>query len=201
MGFYNDYDDFIEFQLVGTTPFNGRDFLLFQTRNVGKARTYGVEAKFDYRFSPGPDGFSVLGSLGWTIGDDLTNDEPLPSVDPFEAVLGLRYQSPGNRWGAELLGTFVGRARGNSFGGLQGVVPNSVQGFVPDAYTVVDLVSYVNITPTVRLNLGVYNIFDTEYFRYQDVRFLDTEETFFEQRRDRRVQPGTSFRIGLNIRF
>lgn len=193
VGFYNDYDNFIEFQQVGTTPINGRDFLLFQTRNIGQARTYGLEAKGVFRFSPGSDGLSLITSVGWTIGDNLADDQPLASVDPFETVAGLRYQAPGDRWGAELLGTFVGEARGNDF--IDGT------GFIPDAYAIVDLVGYVNITPNVHLNLGVFNIFDTKYFRYGDVRFLNEEDELFEQRRDRRAQPGTSVRVGLNFQF
>jgi hemoglobin/transferrin/lactoferrin receptor protein len=193
VGFYNNYDNFIDFQQVGTTPVNGRSFLLFQTRNVDEARTYGLEAKGEYQFSTGPGGFSLLGSLGWTVGDDLTSDEPLASVDPFEAVLGLRYQDPNDRWGTELLTTVVGQARGNSLDGNQG--------FVPDPYAVVDLLGYVNVTSDLSLNVGVYNLFNTEYFRYQDVRFLDTEEAFFNQRRDRRARPGTNFRIGVTMRL
>ncbi|MBC6419424.1 MAG: TonB-dependent hemoglobin/transferrin/lactoferrin family receptor [Prochloron sp. SP5CPC1] len=193
VGFYNDYDNFIEFQQVGTTPINGRDFLLFQTRNIGKARTYGLEATGEYRFSSGSDGLSLITSIGWTIGDNLTDDQPLASVDPFEAVVGFRYQAPENRWGAELLGTFVGEARGNDF--VDGT------GFIPDAYILVDLLGYVNITPNLRFNISVFNIFDTEYFRYSDVRFLNTEDDLFEQRRDRRAQPGTSVRVGLSFQF
>ncbi len=193
VGFYNDYNNFIDFQQVGTTMVNGRDFSLFQNRNIDDARTYGIEATTEYRFSPGAEGFSLRGSLGWTIGDDLNEDEPLVSVDPFEANLGLLYQAPENRWGAELIATFVGKARGNSFEGGNG--------FIPDAYTVVDLLGYVRISSNLRFDMGLFNIFDTEYFRYGDVRFLDTEEEFFEQRRDRRAQPGTSLRIGLNIEF
>lgn len=114
-------------------------------------------------------------------------------MDPFEAVVGFRYQAPENRWGAEVLGTFVGEARGNDF--VDGT------GFIPDAYILVDLLGYVNITPNLRFNIGVFNIFDTEYFRYSDVRFLDTEEDLFEQRRGRRAQPGTSVRVGLSFQF
>ena len=96
-GFYNTYNNFIEtFQpagirclvdadpcptfspaLGGTAQVN-----VFQTQNISDARIFGVELGTEYRFSPNPDGFSLLGSLAWVQGDDLTRDEPLRSVDP-----------------------------------------------------------------------------------------------------------------------
>lgn len=193
-GFYNRYDNFIErLANVGQsfTLVPGFPVTLFQSRNVAKARIYGLEFSGQYRFSPKPHGFSLLTSLGWTVGDNLITDEPLDSVDPFKAVVGLRYRAPENRWGADLIGSFVAQPR---------LSDNRPAGsFTPSAYTVVDLLGFYNITPLISVNVGVFNLFNTEYFEFQDVRPLLNAAA--PRDLDRFAQPGTSVRVGLTYRF
>lgn len=191
-GFYSKYEDFIEtFASAGTRLLNGRPVFLFQSQNINDARTYGLELAGEYRFSDQDHGFSVLGSLGWTVGDDLDADQPLESVDPIKAVLGLRYRGEEDRWGTELVTTFVGEPR------LRGDRPAG--SYSPDAYTVVDLLGYYNITKDLKLNLGVFNLFNAEYFQYSDVQPLlnSPEPTDIS----RYAQPGISLRAGLSWEF
>lgn len=195
-GFYNRYNDFIDFQLVDTEFNNGRNFLVFQNVNISEAETYGVEAKAEYRLSPGEGGFSLLGALSWTIGNNLTTGDPLTTVDPIEAVLGLRYRAPADRWGAELITTLVGQARGEGFEPESGQDP-----FVADGFSVWDLIGYYQISPGLTLNAGLFNLFNTDYVRYGDTRFLDRNESLFDQRLSRFEQPGFNARFGLSWQF
>ena len=201
-GFYNTYNNFIEtFQpagirclvevdpcptfspaLGGTAQVN-----VFQTQNISDARIFGVELGTEYRFSPSSDGFSLLGSLAWVQGDDLTRDEPLRSVDPLKAVVGLRYRSPNDIWRAELLGSIVGTAR----------VPEGTTTFVPSSYAVLDLLGQYNISPNVGLNLGIYNLLNTRYFIYSDTRNVPADAPDI----NRYSQPGTYVRVGVNLEF
>lgn len=193
-GFYNDYDDFIEtFAAAGTdlTIVPGFPVSLFQSQNVARARTYGFELSSELRFSPQPYGFSLLAGLGLTIGDDLTADQPLESVDPFKAVIGLRYRAPENRWGADLIATFVGEPR------LRDDRPANA--YTPEGYTVVDLIGYYNITPLITLNVGIFNLFNNQYFLYSDVRSLINSPEPVDI--GRFAQPGISLRAGLTWRF
>jgi hemoglobin/transferrin/lactoferrin receptor protein len=193
-GFYNNYDNFIEtfapagidFTLVPGFPVN-----LFQTQNVARARTYGFELTGEYRFSPTPHGFSFIAALGLTRGDDLTANQPLESVDPFKAVLGLRYRAPENRWGTDLIATFAGSPRLRS-----DRPPGS---YTPTGYTVIDLVGYYNITPLLTFNIGLFNLLNNQYFLYSDVRPLIEAPTPFDI--GRFAQPGLSLRAGLTWRF
>jgi hemoglobin/transferrin/lactoferrin receptor protein len=193
-GFYNDYDDFIEtfadagvdFTIVPGFPVN-----LFQTQNVARARTYGFELSGEYRFSPKPHGFSLLAGLGLTVGDDLTADQPLESVDPFKAVVGLRYRAPEAVWGADLIATFASEPR------LRDDRPAG--SYEPEGYTVVDLIGYYNITPLLTLNVGVFNLLNDQYFLYSDVRSLINSPEPADI--GRFAQPGISLRAGLTWRF
>ncbi len=203
-GFYTKYDDFIEtFASAGVevdaatgqpTGIPGVAFSpinLFQSQNINDARTYGLELAGEYRFGQADHGFSVLGSLGWTVGDDLDADQPLESVDPIRAVLGLRYTGKGDHWGTELVASFVGEPR------LRDDRPDDA--FTPEAYTTVDLLGYYNINEDLTLNLGIFNLFNTEYFQYSDVQELvnaaEPEDI------SRFAQPGISFRAGLTWKF
>lgn len=193
-GFYNNYDNFIEtfapagvdFTLVPGFPVN-----LFQSQNVARARTYGFELSGEYRFSPQPHGFSLLTGLGLTVGDDLTANQPLESVDPFKAVVGLRYRAPERRWGADLVATFATQPRLRS--------DRPANAYTPTGYTVVDLVGYYNFTPLISLNVGIFNLLNNQYFLYSDVRPLinSPEPTDI----GRFAQPGISLRAGLTWRF
>ncbi|NJL86284.1 MAG: TonB-dependent receptor [Leptolyngbyaceae cyanobacterium SM1_1_3] len=68
--------------------------------------------------------------------------------------------------------------------------------FVPDAYALVDAIGSYNITPAPGLNLGVYNLFNTEYYQYSEVRDRPNNEAISQF-----SQAGTNVRLGGNYRF
>ncbi|MGF1570208.1 MAG: TonB-dependent hemoglobin/transferrin/lactoferrin family receptor [Nodosilinea sp.] len=199
-GFYNTYNNFIEtFQAAGTRclvevdpcpqggPAGTQVVNIFQTQNIANARIFGLEAGGAYRFDPSGYGFSLLASLAWVKGDDLTNDVPLSTIDPFTAVAGLRYRAPGDQWRAELISTIVGTP----------TVAAGSTTFVPAAYAVFDLIGSYQATPGLGLNLGIYNLFNTRYFNYSDVRNQPADDPTI----DRLSQPGINVRVGINYAF
>ncbi len=191
VGFYNTYDNLIQrFVNTGTENIPGfaRPFIRFQTQNVASARIYGVELSGEYRFNERPEGISIFGGLAYTIGDNQTTNQPLNTINPFKANTGIRYRGAENRWGLEFVGTFVGSPR----------VPLTTQLFIPAGYTVFDLTGYINFTPLISLNFGVYNLFNQKYFEYSDLRTFPAADAF---RVDRLAQPGTNVAVGLNLKF
>lgn len=193
VGFYNLYSNFIvPNQVIGGAG-TAANPLLFQALNVQNARIYGLEATGEYRFSPEKYGFSLLGSIGLTVGDDTNLNQPLTTIDPFKAVAGLRYRAPEDMWGADLTATYVGRAR----------VPSASTIIVPNDYITVDLTGFVKFTPQVTLNLGIFNLFNAKYFEYADLRDSGLNSTNPAQvaRADRFAQPGIGIAGSLNWRF
>ncbi|NEP59654.1 MAG: TonB-dependent hemoglobin/transferrin/lactoferrin family receptor [Symploca sp. SIO2G7] len=197
-GFYNTYDNFIStFESAGTECLldvspcpgfgpNGTAVVnIFQTQNIGEAEIYGVEFGGQYRMGD----FSLIASLAWAEGNDTSGDDniPLRTVDPFEAVVGLRYLDPSDKWRAELIGTFVGEPR----------LPDDATTFDPSAYVTVDLVGAYQFTPKFAMDFGVYNIFNEKYFIYSDVRNRPEDDPSIE----RFSQPGTNVRVGVNLTF
>ncbi len=201
-GFYNTYDNFIEtFVAAGErclVPADPCPFLpprlggtqtvtQFQTQNVAEASIWGIELSGEYRFSPDESGFSILGSFAFAQGDNQTDNEPLETIDPITGVVGLRYRAPNDLWRAELISTIVGQAR----------VSEDADTFVPDAYALVDLVGSYNATPNLGLSLGLYNLLNTEYYVYSDVRNQPDDAPDIQ----RFSQPGTNVRLGVSYRF
>jgi hemoglobin/transferrin/lactoferrin receptor protein len=207
-GFYNTYDDFIEaFVEVGAEPSPPDSgppggpppppVILFQSQNISRARIYGVEATGSYFFNPDLTGWSLDASLAWSVGDNLTDDQPLLSINPLEAIVSLNYDDPNDKWGARLIATLVGDPRDPE---REPTPTNPDQPpavpFVPSGFTVVDVLGYYNINESYSLNFGIFNLFDTEYFRYSDVRFLNQGPEVA-----RFAQPGTNAAINLVSRF
>ena len=187
-GFYNNYNNFIDTATVGTRPSDG--FSIFQSQNIGSAEIYGLEARAEYFFNPTREhGFSLLGSLAWTEGNNNSdgNSVPLNSVDPFQAVVGLRYRAPEDRWGSELVGTFVGaktRVDGDNL-------------FLPDGYFLLDLIGYYNFSKNASLNIGLFNLFDQKYFEWSSVRGTAATNANLE----RFAPPGFNTGINFRLRF
>lgn len=208
-GFYNTYDDFIEaFREVGSEPSPPGDrppmgppppdVTLFQSQNISRARIYGVEATGQYFFRPDLTGFSLNGAFAWSIGDDLTNDKPLISIEPMTLVAGLHYDDPSTVWGARLIATLVADPRdpereaprpGNP------IAPPQIP-FLSSGYTTVDLLGYYNIDENFQLNFGLFNLFDEKYFLYNETRTL-----FQGPGIDRFAQPGRNVAVNFSTRF
>ena len=106
-GFYNRYKDFISSQQQLTCPGNPLcvpGLLTFQSVNLAHVRIYGFEARGELAFGKG---WSAIGALGYAVGDDTGRDQPVNTIDPLKLVTGLKYDAPGQQWGAQLIGTFV----------------------------------------------------------------------------------------------
>lgn len=190
-GFYNRFDNFIDTKFVGVSS---SGFRQFQSQNVEGAETYGIEAKAEYRFSPGKEGLSLIGSLAWTEGNDFEDDQPLDTVDPFKAVAGLRYRAPEDRWGSELVATFVAANDRTPTVNDDG---NDV--FIPDGYFTLDLLGYYKFSDKVTLNVGLFNLLDKKYWNYQDVRGLEIQRDSSDIARS--TLPGFNATVGLKVQF
>jgi hemoglobin/transferrin/lactoferrin receptor protein len=104
----NRFDDFIEsFSFIGIQP--GTGFTLFQSRNVDEVEIHGVELKGELPLAGLLPGLALRAAASWGEGDDRNADQPLNTVDPARAVVGLEYR----RLGAPL-GRRAGHDRGRA---------------------------------------------------------------------------------------
>jgi hemoglobin/transferrin/lactoferrin receptor protein len=162
--FQTEYGDFIESKVnLGVDPATG--VTLFQSQNVAEARIYGAE--FDARadvsaWSPRLQGWSGRLAGSWIRGEDLTRDVPVNSIDPPRVVLSLRFDAPSTRWGTELALTAVEAQRE--------VDRSRADLYRTDGYATLDWLANVSLSPRLRLNVGLFNLTDTAYIDWADVR-------------------------------
>ena len=194
--FYNDYNDFIEqLKQTGTTSetrvsrgvATTKTLDVYESVNTDSAETKGIEFSTEYYFSSDRNGFSTFGSLAYTEGNNLTDNVPLTSINPLEAKIGLSFKSDDNKWFAKIVNTFTGRP----------TVKDDETNFIPQESSVTDFISSYKPNDNYEFSLGVYNLFDTTYYNYQDVK--DKEPTLANLTRF--SQPGTYVRAGFKIRF
>ena len=181
-GFSNRYDDFIEMTDVGFNPMTR--LLEFQSQNLDQAEIRGVELRGEAYLS---DSVMIRGSYARIDGveilqgaaDDppLAEETPLGSIAPDEGVIGLRYVPRSGRWGTELSLKLVEQYQ-----------QDSDDQFAPDAYRIVDVVSFVSVTEALKLRLGLLNLADAHYFEWWNVRGRPADDPVI----DRYSSPGRS---------
>ena len=154
---------------------------------MDSAKITGYELDFNIYKNEDRKGFSLFSKMAYAKGDNLTDDQPLDTVNPFEAKYGIRYLSSNNKWETKLTNTYVAKAR----------VASGTTTFVPDAYTVSDLELVYKPKETFALSAGIYNLFDKAYYNYQDVKGKATDLSNLT----RFTQPELNVKLGATIRF
>ena len=184
--YYNDYRDFIESFVLTSPP--GVFPMVFQSQNVSDARIRGVEFKGGVEFgaiSQSLRGLALRGALAYSRGDDKTHGMPLNSIDPLRGTLGLAYD--GERWGAELAGSFARRKQR----------PADPAYYRPAGYGVLDLYAHWNFAPGARFNLGLVNLTDKAYVDWADVNGVAANSAVL----DRYTRPGRNLSASLSVEW
>jgi hemoglobin/transferrin/lactoferrin receptor protein len=186
--FHTKYEDFIESRVrIGVDPESGR--ILFQSQNLGEAVIEGIEAGASLDLADILDGLSFDAALFAARSENRDNGEPLNSVGPPQAVVGLGWASPGKHWNLSLRGTFTDgwSKRDESSGEL----------FQPPGHAIFDL--YVAWRPrsNVTLRGGVLNLTDRTYWSWTDVRGLSPDDPVVPYL----SRPGLGFSVGLDMNW
>ncbi len=191
-GFYNDYSDFIDqLKLVSQVPtvLFGQSTTsdTYKSINVNSAETQGIEFSSNYFFNEDKSGINISSAITYQEGNNITDNIPLTTINPFEAKITLGYKSNNEKWNTRLINTFVGKPR----------TKNNETNFVPDAYSVTDLITSYIPSQKYSFSLGLYNLFNTRYYNYQDVKnLLPTIANLTKY-----SQPETYVKAGFKIRF
>lgn len=189
--FMSDYDDFIE-QVVVSGSFIPADPAVYQFINIGEVQIWGLEGRADLAWE---NGFGIALSASWAEGDQTRSDGtaggtvkgPLLSVDPLRVVAGLSYNDPDGRFGGQAAVTYAAQVDEN----------DAPANFRPDAFTILDLTGYWNITEAATLRVGVFNATDEKYWWWSDVRGVGPTSAI----RDAFTQPGRNVSASISYRF
>jgi hemoglobin/transferrin/lactoferrin receptor protein len=184
--YYTRYDDLIVSRAPLPCPSDPRCVPgatgTFQSQNISEARIYGVEGRIAWRFARG---WTARAAFSLPRGDDLTRGQPLNTVEPPRLVAGIGYEAA--KWGAIVHATHAReQTRVDRAAGV---------GFVPPAWTTVDLTAWVKVLPSLEVAAGLFNLTDEKYWLWSDVRGLVNVGTAI----DRYTQPGRNY--GVNARW
>ncbi|MBJ9976120.1 TonB-dependent hemoglobin/transferrin/lactoferrin family receptor [Pseudomonas sp. S75] len=193
--FYNKYRDFINEDAVQSANLEST----FQANNIRHATIKGAELKGRLNLDAlgATPGLYTQGSLAYAHGRNDDNGQPLNSVNPLTAVLGLGYEQA--RYGGLLSWTLVKRKTrvdDSTFFAPDGA---SAQ-FRTPGYGVLDLTGFYKVSDDVTVNAGLYNLTDKKYWQWDDVRGYDgLGEAAVTQpaNLDRLTQPGRNFAINV----
>ncbi len=191
--YHNRYDDFIE--SLAAVGINDDGLLVFQSRNLNQVTIRGAEARYGLNlgaFSAAFDGFMLKGSLAAARGDDDTANQPLRTIDPRKAVLGLGYERA--NWGAELIGSFVERKDRLPAADPANGVPEP---FAAPGYSTLDLFTHWQPLERLELFAAVTNLTDRTYWNWGFASGLSASSTTL----DRFTAPGRGASVGLRATF
>ncbi|MGE8345964.1 TonB-dependent receptor [Pseudomonas helleri] len=193
--FYNKYRDFINEDAI--TP--GYNETTFQSNNIKHATIKGAEVKGQLNLDAfgAPKGLYTRGSVAYAHGKNDDNGEPINSVNPLKAVMGLGYDQ--ETYGALVSWTLVKRkdqVDNTSFFAPDGTSKQ----FKSPGYGVVDLTGFYKVTKDVTVNAGLYNLTDKKYWNWDDVRGYDSvgeAGVLNPANMDRLTAPGRNFSVNL----
>jgi hemoglobin/transferrin/lactoferrin receptor protein len=189
LGVFNTtYKDFIETKVrLGPDPVSGR--ILFQSQNLNRARIEGLEAGGMSRLPGRLQAFSVDGSVYMARGENRDNGEPLNSVGPAQAVLGLTWDG-GERAPQVRLKSTLSQGwskRDETAGEL----------FEPPGYALFDLYVTQRIGERTTVRAGLMNLTDRTWWNWSAIRGLAPDDSVL----DALAQPGRSLTVGLNMKW
>ncbi|SDV48791.1 TonB-dependent hemoglobin/transferrin/lactoferrin family receptor [Chitinasiproducens palmae] len=190
--FAGNYHDFISQRVVRGSGRPG-DPMVFQNVNVARARLHGLEGRVEWLL---PRSVTFKAAMAFTRGTVRSDDgkaQPLDTVNPLTAVLGLRYE-PSTRWFAQADVLFQAAKRASD------VTAKSCAGqdcFLPPSSMVVDLHAGYRFSQHVVGYVGIDNLFDRRYWTWSDVRGI--AETSAVTRAY--TAPGRSVSVSLKVDF
>ena len=204
-GFYQTFNNFLEQSVRdGSTTLTGVDTsiapsgemssTIYRTKNVADANLWGLEFNGTYYFDEKGSGLSFGNSIALQVGENETDDQPLKTINPFTIVSNLKYIFPNKKFVANLANTYTGVPR------VTNDYKTDDYGYVPDAYFVTDLQLGYKINKDFSANIGIYNLFDSTYYKWSDLRSNGGDGTD-DQYYYRYAQPGRSIQAGFSWRF
>ncbi|WP_293135005.1 TonB-dependent hemoglobin/transferrin/lactoferrin family receptor [Moritella sp.] len=173
--FYSDYDDFIDKIKYKE---NGIDITTYD--NLDKATIKGAEIATNLwldNLVGAFDGTTLRLAAAYTEGEDQ-DGLALNSVAPWNMVVGLNYDSPSANWGTSLKTVYTAK---KGLSDINATATGNEDQIENPSSTVVDLTAYYKPMEDLTLRAGVYNLTDEQYWSWNDIRGLTTQDNDLSQ--------------------
>ncbi|MHA6847472.1 TonB-dependent hemoglobin/transferrin/lactoferrin family receptor [Ralstonia syzygii] len=192
--FAGRYRNFIDQVTIGGSITSPTNPLTYQYVNVSHAFIRGVEARGEWRL---PVGVKLRAAAAYTRGtaeDANGASTPLNSINPVQAVFGVRYE-PGERWFAQ---TDMTWQMAKSPSTIRPPSAGTTADFATPSSFVVDVSGGYRLNKHASLYLAVRNLFDRKVWNWSDVAGLGLANSTI---RDAYTAPGRTFAASVKIEF
>ncbi|SNS05239.1 hemoglobin/transferrin/lactoferrin receptor protein [Sphingomonas laterariae] len=193
--FWGKYRNFISQEQVGTHAGTPADPIVFQFVNLDRVKIKGIEGKVEGRTRVGLTGTLAVSYSTGEVTDDSGSKTPLLTVDPLKLVAGIGYRDREGRFGGQIIMTHSAGKEASRTDGL--CTPSCYR---PDGFTILDATAFVKISDMFTVRAGVFNIFDTKYAWWSDVRGIAATPANLAVA-DAYTQPGRNASVSLSVRF
>jgi hemoglobin/transferrin/lactoferrin receptor protein len=184
--FKADYDNFISQEQVGGTGTIANP-IQFQFINIGAVEVDGIEGKLELNLPSGLNARVAAAYARGTASRTGTPDAPLTTIDPLTMTAAIGYRARDNRFGGQLVLTHFAQKE-------RSLAPTD---FRPDAATLLDFTGHFRVTDAITLRAGIFNILDSKYAVWSDVRGLAATSTAT----DAFTRPGRNASASASFRF
>lgn len=183
--YVNRYEDFIE--SLSVRGFNPQTNLLeFQARNIDDVEIKGIDLSADWQIEQ----WQLRLATSWQDSEDKATGDELESVLPTQTVFGIQYGALDDPWRVELITTHTREAN------VMDAEQEQPAPFVAPSATYVDLLAHYQVTQNLRINAGIFNITDKQYWFASEVRGRSVVENL-----DRFTAPGRNFSVNAVFTF
>ena len=184
--FRTRYTDFIETKVnLGLDEESG--WVLFQSQNLAKTVIEGVEAGGHVNLEGRLDGFVIDGSLYWARGENRENGQPLNSVGPAQAVVGVNWTGANDTRRVRVQATFTD--------GWDERDETRAELFKPAGHGIVDIYYTQKLGQVTTIRAGLLNVTDRIYWNWSDVRGIGPTDPVLPYL----AQPGINASLSLNF--
>lgn len=184
--FKANYDNFISQEQVGGTG-TIADPIQFQFINIEAVEVDGIEGKLELNLPSGLNARVAAAYARGTASRTGSPDTPLTTIDPLTMTAAVGYRARDNRFGGQLVLTHYAQKE-------RSLAPAD---FRPDAATVLDFTGHVRVTDAITLRAGIFNILDSKYAVWSDVRGLAATSALT----DAFTRPGRNGSVSASFRF
>lgn len=181
--FHSQYDDFIENINLGSDTTHPQG--IFQNQNITGVKIKGLEAKASVDLA---EQIQLRGAVAYAKGRSKKDgkEQALDSVAPLHGTVALAYDSPSKQWGSEIA---LRAAAGKKPADVSKASP-----FLPSGYGVIDATTYYQLGKNLRLDAGIFNLTDKQYWEWETARNLTATDR-------RNSEAARHVKVGLTYDF
>ncbi|MBU2180744.1 MAG: TonB-dependent hemoglobin/transferrin/lactoferrin family receptor [Gammaproteobacteria bacterium] len=157
------YEDCSSF---GCNTTQGNPFTI--NENIGDVDVTGIELQAAWRFN---QSWSTQFSYSHHEGEK-DNGDPLITISPDKLVAGVSYHAT-DWWDVAANLSYSSDVKTkDAFETQANGTQQQLVTYLPKSATVVDLVSNIEFADNWLVNIGIYNLLDKEYYRWERIRFV-----------------------------